>query len=116
MQILITGGAGFVGSNLAERLSGDGHAITVFDDLSAGSLAFLDKCTDRPGFRFIQGDLLDLPAITIAVRDHDAVFHLAANSDIERGRHESDRDFRLGTIATFNVLEAMRRAAVHCSD
>src|SRR5690242_10064399 len=99
MRILITGGAGFVGSNLAERLTGDGHAVTVFDDLSAGSLAFLGKCRQRPDFRFVQGDLLDLPAIIEVVRGHDVVFHLAANSDIERGRHESDRDFRLGTVA-----------------
>jgi UDP-glucose 4-epimerase len=112
MRILITGGAGFVGSNLAERLTGDGHAVTVFDDLSAGSLSFLEKCRQRPDFRFVQGDLLDLSAITDAVRGHDVVFHLAANSDIERGRHESDRDFRLGTIATFNVLEATRRANI----
>jgi len=112
MRILITGGAGFVGSNLAERLTRDGHAVTVFDDLSAGSLSFLEKCRERPDFRFVQGDLLDLPAITEAVGGHDVVFHLAANSDIERGRHESDRDFRLGTVATFNVLEATRRANI----
>src|SRR5690349_12448422 len=102
MRILITGGAGFVGSNLAERLTGDGHAVTVFDDLSAGSLAFLEKSRQQPDFRFVQGDLLDPSAITDAVRGHDVVFHLAANSDIDRGRQESDRDFRLGTVATFN--------------
>ena len=112
MRILITGGAGFVGSNLAERLTNEGHTVTVFDDLSAGSLKFLDACRERLGFRFIQGDLLDPAAITDAVRGHEVVFHLAANSDIERGRHESDRDFRLGTVATFNVLDAMRRCQV----
>jgi len=67
----------------------------VFDDLSAGSLDFLETCRQRPDFRFVKGDLLEPASITEAMRGHDVVFHLAANSDIERGRHESNRDFRL---------------------
>jgi UDP-glucose 4-epimerase len=112
MRVFVTGGAGFVGSNLAERLLADGHGITVFDNLNAGSLDLLRGCQGRPGFQFIQADLLDLDAVAKAMPGHDAVFHLAANSDIEKGRRQTDTDFRLGTIATFNVLEAMRRASV----
>ena len=112
MNVLITGGAGFVGSNLADRLLADGHRVTVFDDLSAGSLEFLRDCSKSQDFCFIQGDLLDPDAIRNAVRGQDVVFHLAANSDIEKGRQESDRDLRLGTLATFNTLDAMRDRGV----
>lgn len=108
MHILITGGAGFVGSNLAERLLGDGHRVTVFDDLSAGSLELLSECRASDRFCFVEGDLLEPDEIRQAVRGQDVVFHLAANSDIEKGRRESDRDLRLGTLATFNTLDAMR--------
>ena len=111
-RILITGGAGFVGSNLAERLLADGHEVTVFDDLSAGSLEFLRDCNSYPGFRFIRGDLLAAGEIGEAMSGHEVVFHLAANSDIEKGRRESDRYLRLGTLATFNVLDAMRQRGV----
>ncbi|HSQ30528.1 MAG TPA: NAD-dependent epimerase/dehydratase family protein [Gemmatimonadaceae bacterium] len=111
-RILITGGAGFVGSNLAERLLADGHEVTVFDDLSAGSLEFLRECNKHPGFRFVRGDLLADGEIGDAISGHEVVFHLAANSDIEKGRRESDRDLRLGTLATFNVLDAMRQRGV----
>ena len=112
MKVLITGGAGFVGSNLAERLLGDGHRVTVFDDLSAGSLEFLRDCRANEAFCFVKGDLLEPEEIRSAVRGHDVVFHLAANSDIEKGRRESDRDLRLGTLATFNTLDAMRLEGV----
>lgn len=112
MNVLITGGAGFVGSNLAERLLADGHRVTVFDDLSAGSLEFLRDCRTHTEFCFIEGDLLEPDQIGKAVRGQDVVFHLAANSDIDKGRSESDRDLRLGTLATFNTLDAMRANGV----
>ena len=112
MNILLTGGSGFVGSNLAERLLADGHHVTVFDDLSAGKLEFLRECRASDRFCFVHGDLLVPGEIRQAVRGQDVVFHLAANSDIEKGRRESDRDLRLGTLATFNTLDAMRDAGV----
>lgn len=112
MRIVITGGAGFIGSNLAERLLREDHSVTVIDNLSAGSLDNLSQCLPSPKFRFVQQDLLDLPALEPAVDGHDAVFHLAANSDIPGGRRHTDIDLRLGTLATYNVLEAMRRTAV----
>ncbi len=112
MRVFVTGGAGFVGSNLAERLLAAGHAVTAFDDLSAGSLELLRDSEGRPGFQFIKGDLLDLDAVVKAMAGHDVVFHLAANSDIEKGRRQTDTDFRLGTVVTFNVLEATRRVGI----
>jgi UDP-glucose 4-epimerase len=113
MRIFVTGGAGFVGSNLVARLLAERHAVTVYDDLSAGSRELLCESENSAGFRFIHADLLNLEDLTSALRNHDVVFHLAANSDIGKGRKETDRDFRLGTVATFNVLEAMRRTGVH---
>jgi len=111
MRLFVTGGAGFIGSNLAERLIAEGHSVTVYDDLSAGRRSFLPE-KEGESFRFIQADLLSLDVLTEAIKGHDAIFHLAANSDIIESRRSSDLDLRLGTIATYNVLEAMRRADI----
>ena len=108
MRIMVTGGAGFVGSNLAKRLLDEGHAVTVFDDLSLGTLANLRDCQGHRDFHFMRGDLLDCKAFEAAVRGHEAVFHMAANSDIPRGTQFTDTDLRQGTLTTYNVLEAMR--------
>ncbi|HVB59362.1 MAG TPA: SDR family NAD(P)-dependent oxidoreductase [Candidatus Acidoferrales bacterium] len=112
MRIFVTGGAGFIGSNLTERLVAEGHGVTVYDDLSAGSREFLRECEKSAQFRFVEADLLDLPKLTKAIEGHEAVFHLAANSDITESRRQSDLDLRQGTLATYNVLEAMRRTGV----
>jgi UDP-glucose 4-epimerase len=112
MRIFVTGGAGFVGSNLVERLIAEGHSVTAYDNLSTGSRFFLQSCGARLGFRFIEADLLDLATLCQAIAGHDTVFHLAANSDITASRLQTDLDLRLGTIATYNVLEAMRRADI----
>ena len=111
-RILVTGGAGFIGSNLCERLLADGYAVTVIDDLSGGSLANLAECIHHDRFRFVEQDLLDSAALTKVMAGHDAIFHLAANSNIPEGRHKTDTDLRLGTLVTYNVLEAMRRCAI----
>ena len=113
MRVLVTGGAGFVGSNLSKRLLDEAHQITVFDNLSLGSLENLRDCTGRGGFDFVRGDLLDLACLQEVVRGHDLVFHMAANSDIPAGAKWTDTDLRQGTLATYNVLEAMRLEAVH---
>jgi UDP-glucose 4-epimerase len=112
MRIFVTGGAGFVGSNLCERLLKAGHEVSAYDNLSAGSLDLLRDCTPNRNFRFVKADLLDLQKLETELRGHDVVFHLAANSDIQDGLRNPDTDFRLGTVATFNVLEGMRRSKV----
>jgi UDP-glucose 4-epimerase len=112
MRILVTGGAGFIGSNLIERLLAEGHTVTAFDDLSMGRRENLADCLKSGGFRLIVADLLDLSVVEEAVAGHEVVFHLAANSDIGEGRRKTDIDVRQGTLATYHVLEAMRRTGI----
>lgn len=107
-RYFITGGAGFIGSNLVDRLLADGNSVTAFDNLSTGQNKFLDLAQKQPKFRLIQGDLLDEENLRRAMADHDFVFHLAANADVRFGTDHPRRDLEQNTIATYNVLEAMR--------
>jgi UDP-glucose 4-epimerase len=108
----VTGAAGFIGSNLVDRLLADGVAVTGWDNLSTGQLRFLDGAGQHPRFKLVRGDNLDLPALTAAMRGADFVFHLAANADIKDGWNHPRKDLEQNTIATFNVLEAMRANGV----
>ena len=108
MKVLITGGAGFIGSQLASRLVNEDNTVTVYDNLSSGRLDFIDRLLSSPKFKFIQGDLLDLNTLTSAMAGQDMVFHLAANPDIRYGIEHTDVDLKQGTIATYHVLESMR--------
>ena len=112
MRALVTGGAGFIGSNLVDRLLAEGHAVTVVDNFSTGQREFLADAESQQRFRLIQADVLDLPALTAAAAGHDIVFHLAANADVRFGTSHPRRDLEQNTIATFNVLEAMRQNGV----
>jgi UDP-glucose 4-epimerase len=108
MSYFVTGAAGFIGSNLTDRLLANGHSVIGYDNLSTGRLRFLENASENPNFRFIKGDLLDTQALTQAMRGADFVFHLAANADVRFGREHPERDLTQNTVATFNVLEAMR--------
>src|SRR4051812_29123037 len=108
MRYFVTGGAGFIGSNLVDRLLATGHAVTVYDNLSTGQGRFLDEARQQLAFRLVEGDLLDLPRLIGAMAGHDFVFHLAANADVRFGTEHPRKDLEQNTIATFNVLEAMR--------
>ena len=108
----ITGCAGFVGSSLVDRLLTDGFSVVGWDNFSTGQPEFLVEAKKHPGFRLIKGDNLDLPALTAAMAGCDTVFHLAANADVRFGLNHPDRDLQQNTIATFNVLEAMRANGV----
>ena len=118
-RYFVTGGAGFIGSNLVDRLLAGGHAVTAYDNLSTGQLKFLGDAGRSPAFRVIEGDLLDEPKLGDAVKSggagggHDFVFHLAANADVRFGTDHPRRDLEQNTIATYNVLEAMRSAGVN---
>ncbi|MHB1421621.1 MAG: NAD-dependent epimerase/dehydratase family protein [Gemmataceae bacterium] len=108
MRVFITGGAGFIGSNLADRLLAAGHDVTVYDNFSTGQRSFLDEARKSPRFKLIEGDLLSLPDLKRALAGHDFVFHLAANADVRFGIEHPGKDLEQNTIATFHILEAMR--------
>jgi UDP-glucose 4-epimerase len=112
MRVLVTGGAGFIGSNLVDRLLADGHAVTALDNFSTGQRSFLEGALRHPRFALVEADLLDPEAVDRAVAGHDFVFHLAANADVRYGTHHPRRDLEQNTIATFHVLDAMRRHGV----
>ena len=107
-HVFVTGAAGFIGSNLIDRLLADGVTVTGWDNLSTGQLRFLDGALKHPRFKLVRGDNLDVPALTAAMKGADFVFHLAANADIKDGWSHPEKDLQQNTIATFNVLEAMR--------
>jgi UDP-glucose 4-epimerase len=107
MRCFVTGGAGFIGSHLVDRLIEKGYSVTVFDNLSSGRAEFLKHHTRN--IKFVQSDLLDLQSVLASMKNHDAVFHLAANPDARLGLEHTDLDLKQETIATYNVLEAMRK-------
>ena len=112
-RYFVTGGAGFIGSNLVDRLLADGHAVTAYDNFSTGQHRFLELARRHPNFGLIEADVLDDCKLTEAVRGHDFVFHLAANADVRFGTEHPRRDLEQNTIATFNVLEAMRACGIN---
>lgn len=112
MQCLVTGSAGFIGSNLVDRLLAAGHTVVGYDNFSTGQKAFLEQAEQSPNFTLVRGDVLDLEALTAAARGAEMVFHLQANADVRFGLEHPSRDLQQNTIATFNVLEAMRANGV----
>ena len=112
MKAFITGGAGFIGSNLTDRLLQNGHEVRVYDNLSTGQLRFLDDAKNDERFSFVEGDLLDEDTLSKAMEGFQMVFHFAANADVRFGTDHPRRDLEQNTIATFNVLESMRHQSI----
>lgn len=108
----VTGAAGFIGSNLVDRLLAAGSDVIGYDNFSTGQRRFLERALPSSRFSLIEGDVLDLERLTAAMRGCGLVFHLAANADVRFGTEHPRRDLEQNTIATFNVLEAMRANAV----
>jgi len=109
MKAFVTGGAGFIGSHLVDTLMKEGHTVTVYDNLSSGNKQFIEHHLNKPAFTFINADLLDLKRVKKEIKDHEAVFHLAANPHVRLGEKQTDLDLHQGVITTYNVLEAMRQ-------
>ena len=109
---LVTGCAGFIGSNLVDRLLADGFNVVGIDNFSTGQHQFLQQALLNPSFKLEEADLLDLATIESSFSGVDFVFHLAANADVRFGTLHPGRDLEQNTFATFNVLEAMRKSGV----
>ena len=107
-NVVVTGSAGFIGSNLCDRLLKSGQKVVGIDNFSTGQARFLESALANPNFKQIEGDLLDLDGLKLAFAGADTVFHLAANADVRFGTEHPRRDLEQNTIATYNVLEAMR--------
>jgi UDP-glucose 4-epimerase len=109
-RALVTGGAGFIGSTLADRLVADGVEVVVYDDFSTGRREFVAALEESPAARIVEGDVLDEERLRKATEGCDTVFHLAANADVRYGLEHPRRDLEQNAIATSCVLEAMRAA------
>ena len=109
MHYLITGGAGFIGSHLAESMLADGHQVTVLDNLSTGSLANLETCLTHPAFLFVQGSVVDPYLVDDVVDRCDVVVHLAAAVGVELIMQQPLRAFTTNVRGGEVVLEAAHR-------
>jgi UDP-glucose 4-epimerase len=107
-RAFITGGAGFIGSNLADRLLADGVEVVVYDNFSTGRREFLAAAERHGGATIVDGDVRDRDQLRAAMRGADTVFHLQANADVRRGLEAPQRDLEQNTLPTSEVLEAMR--------
>ena len=109
MRALVTGGAGFIGSHLIDRLVARGDDVVVIDNLSSGDVGFIQPHLDNGRVRLVEGDICNPADVGRAMAmEIDCVFHLAANPDIRLGTRITDTDLQQGTVATYNILEAMR--------
>lgn len=111
-RVLVTGGAGFIGSHLVEALVADDREVVLYDDLSTGKVAFVAHLLDRPGVRLVEADVRDRARLTAALDGVQAVWHLASNVDIPGGLADRRLDLDRSVAATLDVCEAMHAAGV----
>lgn len=107
-RALVTGGAGFIGSSLADRLLKDGVEVVVYDDYRSGRQEFLESASSQGGCEIVDADTLDTERLTDAMNGCDTVFHLQANADVRHGLSHPLLDNEQNVMATVSVLEAMR--------
>ncbi len=111
MNVLVTGGAGFIGRWVVKRLLAEGHTVTAFDDLSNGQIANIAEFTNNERFTFIRGDIKDAGALASLFLDgFDLVYHLAASINVQDSIDDPRTTFNNDVIGTFNVLEECKRA------
>lgn len=107
-KVIVTGGAGFIGSHMVDRLLSQDNEVTVIDNLSSGRIEFIGKYLKNPDFKFIKLDLLDLEKLKKAIQGADIIYHFAANPDVRLGAENTKIHLEQNIFATYNVLEAMR--------
>ncbi len=108
MKAFVTGGAGFIGSHLVDKLIEKGNVVTVYDNMSSGKKQYIEHHLNDENFTFVEADLLDFERLKREISGHDVVFHIAANPFVRLGEEQTKLDMEQGVIATYNVLEAMR--------
>ena len=111
-KILVSGGAGFIGSHIVDRLMDSGREVVVFDNLSSGKMEFIEHHLDKTNFSLIKGDLLNTDEIDAACENINLVYHAAANPDVRLGIVDTKVHFDQNITATYNLLEAMRKNSV----
>jgi UDP-glucose 4-epimerase len=111
-RVAVTGGCGFIGSHLVDRLLSEGHDVVIVDNLSTGQPKFVEGALACGRARHIHADVKDLDRLVEAFAGCREVYHLAANADVRFGPDHPRRDLDENTIGTFNVLEAMRRSGI----
>jgi UDP-glucose 4-epimerase len=110
MKYFVTGGAGFIGSNMVDNLAKNPEtSVVIYDNFSTGIREFIEGTLKLPNIKLIEGDLLDEKILNVAMADAEFVMHFAANADIRHGLEHPKKDLEQNTIGTFNVLEAMRK-------
>lgn len=108
MRAFVTGGAGFIGSHLVDELIKRGNQVTVYDNLSSGKKDFFKQHNKNDNYNFVEADLLDLKCVKQEIKNHDVVFHIAANPFVRLGEKQTRLDLEQGPIVTYNILEGMR--------
>jgi UDP-glucose 4-epimerase len=111
-KTFITGAAGFIGSNLTDRILSMGEEVVGYDNFSTGQTEFLENAHRNPNFRLVRGDILDVKTMAAAMEGCTRVVHFAANADVRFGLNHPERDLEQNTIGTFRVLEAMRAQGI----
>ncbi|MEM1639908.1 MAG: SDR family NAD(P)-dependent oxidoreductase, partial [Desulfurococcaceae archaeon] len=107
-QVLVTGGAGFIGSHLVDKLVENNYMVIVIDNLSSGSIENIKHHLEKGSVKFVHGDLKNKDFILKAVENVETVFHLAANPEVRVSTTNPEVHFNENIVATFNLLEAMR--------
>jgi len=112
LKVLVTGGAGFIGSHLVERLLDEGHEVNVLDNLRSGDMENLNNCVDNPAFHFIEGDLRNEDEVREAVEGMDAVFHEAAITSVPFSVENPELTEEVNFHGTVNLLEKCEECEV----
>lgn len=108
-KVLVTGGAGFIGSHLVDNLLKNGKEVRVFDNLSAGDKSHIDRWLEKDNFEFIEGDLTIPSEVGSSLDGCDTVFHLAANPEVRSWLASPEDHFRQNIEGTFNLIESIRK-------